>query len=148
MERWTGPDVRLRIAADEGGGIVDLRPSATDQDPKLRRLLLGRAAKLERLGLAEPVASCRSTLKPVIKQASRDLSIRGDMIKTMHRAMTSAGREADVSVFALHGDGAEDPALGRLIARGSHDELKGSVPGPRHSEPPCLYQPQTASTGI
>jgi type IV secretory pathway VirD2 relaxase len=126
-ERWTGLDVGLRIAADEGGGIVDLRPGGTDHDPELRRLLLGRAAKLERLGLAEQVGSGRWALKPDIEQTLRDLSIRGDIIKTMHRAMTGAGREPDVSGFALHGDGAAEPVLGRLIARALHDELKGSA---------------------
>ena len=39
--------------------------------------------------------------------------------------MTGAGREPDVSGFALHGDGAAEPVLGRLVARGLHDELKG-----------------------
>ena len=126
-ERWTGLDVALRIAVDEGGGIVDLRPGATDHDPELRRLLVGRAAKLDRLGLVEQVGSGRWTLKPGIEQTLRDLSIRGDIIKTMHRAMTGAGREPDVSGFALHGDGAAEPVLGRLVARGLHDELKGTA---------------------
>jgi len=57
----------------------------------------------------------------------RDLSIRGDIIKTMHRAMTGVGHEPDVSGFALHGDDGGDPVLGRLVARGLHDELKGSA---------------------
>ena len=126
-ERWTGLDVGLRIAADEGGGIVDLRPGGTDHDPELRQLLLGRAAKLERLGLAEQVGSGRWALKPDIEQTLRDLSIRGDIIKTMHRAMTGAGREPDVSGFALDDDTGAEPVLGRLVARGLHDELKGSA---------------------
>jgi hypothetical protein len=89
--------------------------------------LLGRAAKLEHLGLAEQVGSGRWALKPDIEQTLRDLSTRGDIIKTMHRAMTGAGREPDVSGFALHRDGAAEPVLGRLVARGLHDELKGSA---------------------
>lgn len=127
VERWTGLDLGLRIAADEGGGIVDLRPGGTDHNRELRRLLLGRATKLERLGLAEQVGSGRWALKPDIEQTLRDLSIRGDIIKTMHRAMTKAGREPDISGFALHGDGAAEPVLGRLVARGLDDELKGSA---------------------
>ena len=66
-------------------------------------------------------------MKPGLEQTLRDLSIRGDIIKTMHRAMTGAGREPDVTGFALHGDDASDPVLGRLVARGLHDELKGSA---------------------
>ena len=41
--------------------------------------------------------------------------------------MTGAGREPDISGFALHGDDPSDPVLGRLVARGLHDELKGSA---------------------
>jgi hypothetical protein len=32
--------------------------------------------------------------------------------------MTGAGHEPNVSGFALHGDDAADPMLGRLVARG------------------------------
>ena len=41
--------------------------------------------------------------------------------------MTGAGREPDISSFALHGDDPGDPVLGRLVERGLHDELKGSA---------------------
>jgi hypothetical protein len=126
-ERWTSLDRSLRDISDEGGGVADLRPGGAGEDPELRRLMLGRAAKLERLGLAEEVGSARWTLKPGFEPALRDLGVRGDIIKTMHRAMTGAGHEPDVSGFALHGDDGGDPVLGRLVARGLHDELKGSA---------------------
>ena len=104
-ERWTGLDRALRNIADENGGVADLRPGAADEDPESRRLMLGRAQKLERLGLAEQIGPASWTLKPGLEQSLRDLSIRGDIIKTMHRALTGAGREPDVTGFALHGDG-------------------------------------------
>ena len=126
-ERWTGLDRALRSLADENGGVADLRPGAANEDPELRRLMLGRAQKLERLGLAEQVGPASWTLKPGLEQSLRDLSIRGDIIKTMHRALAGAGREPDVTGFALHGDGSADQVLGRLVARGLHDELKGSA---------------------
>jgi type IV secretory pathway VirD2 relaxase len=125
-ERWTSLDRALRNIADEGAGITDLRPGAPDLDPELRRLMLGRADKLERLGLAERVAPACWTLKPGLEPTLRDLGLRGDIIKTMHRVMTGAGREPDVAGFALHGDDPSDPVLGRLVERGLHDELKGS----------------------
>jgi type IV secretory pathway VirD2 relaxase len=126
-ERWTGLDRALRVAADEGAGVADLRPNASGEDAGLRRLMIGRAAKLERLGLADQVAPGCWTLKPGIEDKLRDLSIRGDVIKTMHRAMSVLGREPDVSGFALHGEVPTDPVLGRLIERGLYDELKGSA---------------------
>jgi type IV secretory pathway VirD2 relaxase len=126
-ERWTSLDRALRDIADEGAGIANLRPGAPDRDPEFRRLILGRAAKLERLGLAERVAPACFALKPGLEQTLRELEIRGDIIKTMQRAMAAVGREPDVAGFALHGDDPGDPVLGRLAARGLHDELKGSA---------------------
>jgi type IV secretory pathway VirD2 relaxase len=124
-ERWTSLDAALRSASDEMAGIVDLRPPVERAD--LRRLMLGRAAKLERLGLAEPTGPARWTLKSGFEQTLRELAIRGDIIKTMHRAMSGVEREADVSRFTLHGDETSAPVLGRLVERGLHDELKGSA---------------------
>ena len=126
-ERWTSLDRALRDTSDECGGVADLRPGANSEDPELRRLLLGRAAKLERLGLADPVGPACWTLKPGIEPALRQLGIRGDIIKTMHQAMSATGREPDVSAFALHGEEPSDPVLGRLVGRGLHDELKGTA---------------------
>ena len=126
-ERWTGLDRALRNAFDEGGGIVDLRPGGAHEDPELRRLMIGRAARLERFGHAEQIAPGCWTLKPGLEQTLRDLSTRGDIIKTMHRAMSGSGREPDVSGFALHGDATAEPVLGRLVERGLQDELNGSA---------------------
>ncbi|MBB2185441.1 relaxase/mobilization nuclease domain-containing protein [Gluconacetobacter liquefaciens] len=125
-DRWTSLDRALQDISDEGGGIVDLRPGAGAEDPQLRRLLVGRATKLEGLGLAERVGVARWTLKPGLEATLRDLSIRGDIIKTMHRAMSGGGAEPDVAGFAIHGEKLADPVIGRLVERGLDDELKGS----------------------
>jgi type IV secretory pathway VirD2 relaxase len=126
-ERWTGLDRALRAAADESAGAADLRPGATDEEPELRRMMRGRAAKLERLGLADQVSPGHWALKPRLEETLRELSIRGDIIKTMHRAMIAAGREPDVCAFAMHGDEVADRVVGRLVERGLHDELKGTA---------------------
>jgi len=126
-DRWTSLDRALRDISDECGGVADLRPGADAEDPELRRLLLGRAAKLERLGLADPVGPACWTLKPRLEPALRQLGIRGDIIKTMHQAMSTGGHEPDVSAFALHGEEPSDPVLGRLVKRGLDDELKGTA---------------------
>jgi type IV secretory pathway VirD2 relaxase len=126
-ERWTSLDRALRDMADEGAGLADLRPVGTGEDPELRRLMLGRAAKLERLGLAEQVAPGCWFLKPAVEETLRELGIRGDIIKTMHRSMSGGSRAPDVSNFALHGESPAVPVLGRLVERGLHDELEGSA---------------------
>jgi type IV secretory pathway VirD2 relaxase len=126
-ERWTSLDRALRDISDDCGGVADLRPRPNAEDRELRGLLIGRAAKLERLGLADPVGSACWTLKPGLDQTLRQLGIRGDIIKTMHQAMSADGHEPDVSAFALHGEEPADPVLGRLIKRGLDDELKGTA---------------------
>ena len=126
-ERWTSLDRSLRDISDEGGGIADLRPGGASEDPELRRLMLGRATKLERLALADQVGPAQWTLKPNLEPALRDLGIRGDIIKIMHRAMSAAERQPDVAGFALHGDQPAEPVLGRLVERGLLDELKGTA---------------------
>jgi type IV secretory pathway VirD2 relaxase len=125
-EHWTSLDRALRAAADEGAGVADLRPGGMGSDDA-RLLLVGRAAKLERLGLADQIAPGRWTLKPNLELTLRELSVRHDIIKTMHRAMSGSGRAADVTGFALHGGAPAEPVLGRLSARGLHDELNGSA---------------------
>jgi type IV secretory pathway VirD2 relaxase len=126
-ERWTGLDRALLAISDEGGGLADLRPGSERGDAGLQQLLRGRTVKLQRLGLAQQVAPGQWILKPGLEQTLRALSIRGDIIKTMHRAMTSAGRAVDISGFALHGNDLVDPVIGRLVERGLHDELKCSA---------------------
>jgi type IV secretory pathway VirD2 relaxase len=126
-ERWTGLDRVLQAAADEGAGIADLRPDAGGEDGELRLMLVGRATKLEKLGLAEQIVPGQWTLRPGMEHTLRDLSIRGDIIKTMHRAMSHGTAEPDVSNFALHGGAPAEPILGRFVKRGLHDELKGTA---------------------
>jgi len=126
-ERWTSLDRALRDISDESGGVADLRPGPNAEDPELRRLLLGRAAKLERLGLADPLGPGCWILKPSLDGTLRQLGIRGDIIKTMHQAMSQDGSEPDLSRFALHGEEPADPVLGKLVQRGLDDELKGTA---------------------
>ena len=57
----------------------------------------------------------------------RDLGVRGDIIKTMHRAIRRLGRDPDVIGFALHGEEPSTPIVGRLVERGLDDELKGTA---------------------
>jgi type IV secretory pathway VirD2 relaxase len=124
--RWTSLDRRLRdrAAAD---GAVDLRPEPGVRPSPRDRLLTGRAQRLERLGLATPAGPARWTLKPDLEARLRELGERGDIIRTMHRAMREAGHVIQENGLAIHSPGAEGPVVGRLVARGLHDELAGSA---------------------
>lgn len=126
-ERWTGLDRSLQRIADNNGGIIDLRPDPSGYERGDRGYLLGRAAKLEKLDLASRIAPACWTFKPGIEATLRDLSVRGDIIKTMHRAMTADGRASDPGLFAMHNEQTNEPVIGRLVERGLHDELTGSA---------------------
>ncbi|NJO35672.1 MAG: DUF3363 domain-containing protein, partial [Rhodospirillales bacterium] len=125
-ERWTGFDRRLQRLQDDTGH-VDLRPDLAGRASPDRAHLLGRMAKLERLGLAEPVGVARWTLASDLETTLRDLSERGDIIKTMHKAMTRGAGFADPGRFALHDHAPSDPVIGRLVERGLHDEIAGDA---------------------
>jgi len=125
-ERGTGLDRALRALADDQGGLADLRPGAPEpQDPEMRRRLVGRAQTLERLGLAERQAPAVWSLRPGLEQTLREMADRGDIIRTMHRALSGSPDRAQAD-FAIEATPAE-PILGRLVERGLHDEISGEA---------------------
>ncbi|HEV2605617.1 MAG TPA: DUF3363 domain-containing protein [Microvirga sp.] len=127
-ERWTSLDRALRSQADRDGGVVDLRPGGPAYaELPLRRLMIGRAQHLERLGVANPIGPAQWSLAPGAESTLRALCERGDIIRTMHRALGRSGREPAIADFAIHGEAAQPNVLGRLADRGLHDELAGSA---------------------
>ncbi|MFA7504696.1 MAG: DUF3363 domain-containing protein [Burkholderiaceae bacterium] len=126
-DRWTSLDRSLRDIADRHAGIVDLRPEPGWAGYDNNQLLIGRAQKLERLGLADSIGPGAWTLKPGIEETLRDLGVRGDIIKTMHKAMARDTPMPDATRFAIHAGPPSDPIIGRLVDRGLHDELNGSA---------------------
>lgn len=123
-ERWTSLDRRLQSIADQMAGLIDLRPGG---DREMQGLLLGRAATLEKLGIAQAVSSAVWTLEPEAEQTLRGLATRNDIIKTMHQSLARSGERLDMSALALHLDIPDNPVIGRLVDRGLHDELAGSA---------------------
>jgi len=126
-DRWTRLDAAIRFAADETG-LADLRPvSPGPDDPELRRLMIGRAQKLERMGLAASAGPGRWMIGLEAERTLRDLGMRGDTIKTMHRAFSERGQDRGVGDYAIDAAPSESPILGRLIDKGLHDELSGEA---------------------
>jgi type IV secretory pathway VirD2 relaxase len=121
-DRWTRLDRTIYAGAGETG-IVDLRPGRGQTDPNIERLKIGRLQKLERLGLAAPIGPAQWMLAEDAESRLRDLGLRGDIIKTMHRALTEARIERSTIDFAIHGENDRPPLIGRLVARGLADEL-------------------------
>lgn len=123
-ERWTSLDRELRNMGRDTAGLIDLRPGG-NAEPDMRRLLTGRAARLEELGLMSREGSGLWSMQSGAEQVLRDLAVQGDVIKTMHRAMTRQGSTFDPSALALHVETPADPIVGRLVERGLDDELSG-----------------------
>ena len=126
-DRWTSLNRRLQRTAAELSGIINLRPNPQHAQSSMDRHLIGRAGKLERLGLATGIAPACWTLKPDLEPTLRQLGVRGDVIKTMHQAMTGIGAVSNPARFEMHPAAVDDPIIGRLIERGLHDELTGEA---------------------
>ncbi|WP_241736180.1 DUF3363 domain-containing protein [Caulobacter sp. RHG1] len=124
-DRWTRLDRTLVAAADPGDGLVDLRRRADFGRDEAR--LLGRAAHLEKLGLAEARGPGRWRIAQDVESRLRDLALRGDIIKTYHQAMTRGGRHPTPERLVIHRQDSALPVTGRLVERGLQDELAGSA---------------------
>ena len=126
-ERWTRLDRVLAREAARAEGVVDIRPERDAQRDPLREIRIGRMRTLERLGLAEPAGPARWVLAADAEQRLRALGERGDIIKRLHKSLAKDGASRAPSSWALGGEGHGEPVIGRLIARGLDDELRGTA---------------------
>jgi Protein of unknown function (DUF3363) len=91
-----------------------------------RHLMIGRAKQLERYGLAAETEPGRWIISGSAEVTLKELGERGDIIKTMHRALTDQGlaEERGVSQYVPHGDRLTEPVIGRVLAKGlAGDEM-------------------------
>lgn len=126
-ERWTKLDRVLSREAGRTEGVVDLRPGRDAAGDPLREIRIGRMRTLERLGFAEPAGSARWVLAPDAEQRLRALGERGDIIKRLHKTLAKDGASRAPSSWALEGESHGEPIVGRLMARGLDDELRGTA---------------------
>ena len=109
--------------------VVDLRPmtlvSEDREDAFVRNSMIGRAMKLERMGLAEQIAPGRWRLDESMEPTLKRLGLRGDIIKTMHAEMARQGIEHGLADYRIHdaSDKAAPTLVGRVIGKGLSDEL-------------------------
>src|SRR5215467_13771456 len=129
-DRWTQLDAVLRREADESG-FIDLRPvepvepQPRPADPQIRGLMIGRLQRLERMGLATNAGPSQWVIGIDAETTLRDLAIRSDIIKTMHKALATDGVDRPIADYTIHGS--DTPLIGRLVAKGLHDELTGEA---------------------
>ncbi|CAG4892891.1 relaxase/mobilization nuclease domain-containing protein [Paraburkholderia gardini] len=118
QERWTGLDRSLRREAGDDG-LVLVERFAEPRLQRQRQVLIGRLQRLQRMGLAtEPqpgVWAIHAEAEPTL----RAMGERGDIIRTMQRAMS--GRQREVTVFQPGENGRA--VVGRVVGKGLVDEL-------------------------
>lgn len=120
VERLTTLDRRL-LREREGEGIV----VAGHRDPVQHALRAGRLRKLEALGLAEKLGGARWRLAPDMEERLRRLGERGDIIRTMQRALGGHDRSRGAAELVVHDlRPLSEPVVGRVVGRGLADELR------------------------
>ncbi len=122
QERWTSLDRTLqRETGDDGRVQID-----RFNGPKLQRqrlLLIYRLQHLQRLGLADEVRPGTWAIHADAEKTLRALGERGDIIRTMQRAMSGQPRELAVFEPGQNADGSGRTIIGRVAAKGLADEL-------------------------
>lgn len=130
QDRFTRLD-RVILQEVNDQGLVDLRIGEEQSylGRANRALLIGRLKRLERMGLARQEDLARWSLSTRLEKTLRELSERGDIIKTMHRAMAEQGLARDPQSYVIHrGTDRQPPTVGRVIGKGlAGDELTGRL---------------------
>ena len=122
QDRFTRIDRAL--IAEAGEGLVDLRHAPADpRGISDRALRLARLGKLEGMGLASEPAPGRWQLSEKLEPTLRELGERGDIIKTMHKALQSEGLARDPASFWIYDSAPSTPVVGRVIDKHLSDEL-------------------------
>lgn len=116
-ERWTGLDRELHARISDG--VVDLSVDPKDIDGLRRRtLLVGRLQRLQIMNLAHQLENGDWQLRNNLERVLRGLGERGDIIRTMQRALGAERRE-----FTIVHDESVGAVVGRVAAKGLADEL-------------------------
>ena len=126
-ERLTRLD-KVLLAEQQDHAVIDLRPGqgASYLVRENRTLMISRAKKLERFGLATEIDPGRWVLSEKAEPTLRALGDRNDIIKTMHRALTEHGlaEQRGADQYVRHGASVEERVVGRVLSKGlAGDEL-------------------------
>ena len=123
QERFTSLDRGLLRAADEHGIVAS---GAVKGPPINQTLRAGRLQQLRRFGLAAEVAPGRWQLAEDLEPVLRRRGERGDIIKTIHRALRRDDLARAPADYRIYDPAQPDPArlVGRVIERGFSDEHK------------------------
>ncbi len=97
------------------------------KDADRRQLMIGRLQHLEKMGLATELSPTLWQVGLEAEPVLRDMGMRCDIIKTMHRAMADQGLARGSGSYVIDGGGDGPPILGQLVEKGLHNELTGEA---------------------
>jgi type IV secretory pathway VirD2 relaxase len=117
QERWTGLDRTLQREAVDG--LVQLERLAAPRLQRQRQMLIGRLQHLQRMGLATEQQPGTWAIHSEAEPTLRAMGERGDIIRTMQRAM--GGLQRELAVFQPAKEGRI--IVGRVVGKGLADEL-------------------------
>ena len=120
QERWTGLDRKLAELAQADGRIALGSLSGVADERFRRGLLVGRLQTLEALGLAGKESGEAWVIAPRAEQALRAMGERGDIIRSMQRALGGADRPLDIHTGPSSSTAS---IIGRVAGKGLADEL-------------------------
>jgi type IV secretory pathway VirD2 relaxase len=129
QDRFTRLDRTILSEVNEQG-LVDLRVGEEQSylGRANRYLLIERLRKLEHMGLVHEEEPARWSVSDRMEKTLRELGERGDIIKTMHRAITERGLPHGAGEYMIHHGPADRPVIGRVIGKGlAGDEMGDRV---------------------
>ncbi|WP_027554900.1 relaxase/mobilization nuclease RlxS [Bradyrhizobium sp. Cp5.3] len=120
-ERFTRLDRAILRDATDGGLELAAKPA---RDPVWHATRMGRLRTLERMGLAEENTPGNWQIDAELEAKLRRLGERGDIIKTMHRELATAGIARAAGTYAIFDpERAGQRLVGRVVGEGFADEL-------------------------
>ncbi len=131
-ERFTRLDRMLIAEQQSRADFVDLRPDKDmlETARRNRALLIARARKLESMRLATEMEVGRWSISGRAEPVLRELGERGDIIKTMHRALEQEGlaEARPLTRYLLHREETTERIVGRVLDKGlGGDEMADRV---------------------
>ena len=120
-DRFTRLDRMLMAEQRANNEFADLRPDKEmlETMKRNRALLIGRAQYLEKLGFAEQIKPGVWHLEDRAEPTLRTMGERGDIIKSMYRALEANDLQAQrgASQLTMHREGLKQQIIGRVLAK-------------------------------
>lgn len=112
------------MIAESQDRLIDLRHEPDDlRGQSDRTMRLRRLGKLGDMGLATEHAPGVWELSDRLEPTLREMGERGDIVRTMQKALRAEGAERDPMSFQIHDTAPAAPIVGRVIDKHLSDEL-------------------------